>query len=167
MTDQHLTEHYLLVLVVQCTLLSSGLSSFVTIYIHEITTILRWGRTIFFFRDFRLSKRYSGVLCFFLILRGLLGLQNDPTMQFRIAGQRTLGDGTQYPGKPNISNHRRNLGGFIGGQMPLQYFLYLRIDFFFGYWVDERQIQKWHESGGKGWVYCILRSGSNQSSTTF
>lgn len=41
MTDWDLTEHYLLVLVVHCTLLSSGLSSFVTIYIHEITTILR------------------------------------------------------------------------------------------------------------------------------
>ena len=41
----------------------------------------------------------------FRILRGLLALQNDATMQFRKAGQRTLGDGEQYRRKPNISNY--------------------------------------------------------------
>ena len=165
MTDQDLTEHYLLVLVVQCTLLSSGLSSFVTIYIHEITTILPWRRTIFVFE---ISGCRSGTVEFFVffrILRGILALQDDATMQFRNAGQRTLGDWAQYPGKLNISNHMRNWGGQGGTNAPPIFFL-PKNRIFFGYWTDG-QINKWEESGGKGRLYCMLRSGSVQSSNIF
>ena len=60
---------------------------------------------------------------FFLILRGILALQEDATMPVRNAGQRTLGGGGQYPAKLNISNHRRNLGGGIkGGKCPSNIF---------------------------------------------
>ena len=43
-------------------------------------------------RDFRLSKRCSWDLCSFGILSGRLTLEDEATMRFRNAGQRTLGD---------------------------------------------------------------------------
>ena len=73
--------------------------------------------------------------------------------------------------KPMIScHHRHNLDQAPGarGQVPLQYFFYIRVVFFFSYWFEVGQIKKQNlgEKQGKGCV-CILRTGSNQSSASF
>ena len=86
-------------------------------------------------RDFRLSKRHSGILCFFRILRVLLVLQDDATCSFETLGNEHSVTEHSILGNPVSQTIGVTWGGGVKGrQMPLQYFFYLRIVFWLLSW---------------------------------